>query len=433
MSSKQNKTNKKQAHESSCWGFSRLAFPFYIARRYLFSKKSHNVVNIISGISSTGIGIGALALVCVLSVFNGLEALIGDMFSAFDPDLKITVVQGKTFNIDSNEFETLREMPSVAVFTEVIEENALVSFKDKYIPATVKGVNQDDFREMTHIDSIMFDGEFVLFDGGFERIVPGIGVASNLGLGAHFIDPVYLYAPKRSSKVNVLRPENSFNRFPSFVAGIFMVQQLEYDENYVLISLNYARELFEYDDKTVSAIELKLADNVNQEYVKKEIQQLLGDNYSVKNRYEQQESFYKIMKMEKWMTYLILSFILLIASFNIIGSLSMLIIDKKDDIKTLRSLGASNRLIKQIFLFEGWLISILGAVGGIVFGTLTCLLQQGFGFIKMGNSYLTDAYPVVVDFSDILLVFATVLVMGFLASYYPVRYISTKKDLGDEN
>ena len=420
---KLNKPNYKQAHKSTLGGFRGLTFPFYVARRYLFSKKSHNVVNIISGISSAGIGISALALVCVMSVFNGIESLISDMFSAFDPDLKITVVQGKTFSIDSDEFETLRTMPSVAVFAEVIEENAMLSFKDKHIPATIKGVDQNDFRAMTQIDSIMFDGEFVLFDGAFERIVSGIGLASSLGMGAHFIDPVYLYAPKRNSKVNVLRPENSFNRQAVFASGIFMVQQLEYDENYAFISLDCARDLFEYDSKTVSAIELKLADNVNQEQVKKEIRQLLGENFSVKNRYEQQESFYKIMKMEKWVTYLILCFILLIASFNIIGSLSMLIIDKKDDIETLRSLGANKQLTKRIFLFEGWLISIVGAVGGIILGTLLCLLQQHFGFIKMGNNYIADAYPIVVHFTDILLVFATVLVMGFLASYYPIRHL----------
>ena len=409
--------------------FRGLLFPFCVAHRYLFSKKSHNAVNIISGISSAGIGIGAMAMVCVMSVFNGIELLISDMFSAFDPDIKITAIQGKTFSIDSEEFDLLREMPSVAVFTEVVEENALISFKEKHIPTTVKGINEKDFREMTQIDSILFDGEFILFDGGFERIVPGIGVASALGLGAYFIDPVYLYAPKRNSKINVLRPENSFNRVPAFVSGIFAVQQLQYDDNYVLISLNRARELFEYDEKTVSAIELKLADGTRNEQVKKDIQQLIGNRYSIKNRYEQQESFFKIMKMEKWMTYLILSFILLIASFNIIGSLSMLIIDKKNDIETLHSLGADNKLIKRIFLFEGWLISIVGALSGIVLGALICLIQQHFGLLKMGSGLTIEVYPVATSLSDILIVFATVLLMGFLATYYPVRYISSKKEL----
>ncbi len=411
--------------------FRGLLFPFYVARRYLFSKKSHNAVNVISAISSVGIGLGAMAMVCVMSVFNGIEHLIGDMFSAFDPDLKITAVQGKTFRIDSEDFTILREMSSVAVFTEVIEENALISFKDKHIPATVKGVNENDFRAMTHIDSILYDGEFILYDGGFERIVVGIGVAGSLGLGAYFLDPVYLYAPKRTSRINTLRPENSFNRVPTFVSGIFMVQQLEYDENYVLISLNRARELFEYDEETVSALELKLTDDSNHEQVKKDIQNLLGKGYSVKDRYEQQESFFRIMKMEKWMTYLILSFILLIASFNIIGSLSMLIIDKKEDIETLRKLGAANSLIKRIFLFEGWLISLVGALGGILTGTLLCILQQHFGFLKMGNSSITEAYPVITNFTDVVIVLLTVILMGFIAAWYPVKYVSIKKELSD--
>lgn len=405
-----------------------LSFSFFVAFRYLFSKKSHNVVNIISGVSSTGIAIGAMAMVCVMSVFNGIEMLITDMFSAFDPDLKITAVHGKTFDTDSLKFEELRKMPSVVVFTDVIEENALLSFREKQMPATIKGVS-DDFRQMTHIDSIMFDGEFILNDGAFERIVPGIGVASSLGLGAHFIDPVFLYAPKRTTRVNLVRPEANFIRVPTFVSGIFMVQQTQYDDSYALISIERARELFEYGDHTVSAIELKLADGVNQEQVKKDIQRLVGSNYQVKNRYEQQESFYKIMKMEKWITYLILCFILLIASFNIIGSLSMLIIDKQDDIETLRSLGADNRLIKKIFLYEGWMISAVGALAGIALGTVLCLLQQYFGLIKMGSNYIVEAYPVVVNFTDILLVFVTVLAMGLIAAYYPVRYISKKKDL----
>jgi len=406
--------------------FRAISFPFYVARRYFFSKKSHNAVNVITGVSAGGIGVAAMAMVCVMSIFNGIESLITDMFSAFDPDLKITVVQGKTFSVFTDEFETVRNMPSVAVFAEVIEENAMINFRDRYITTTVKGIDQDDFRKMTRIDDIMFDGDFVLFDGGFERIVPGIGVASTLGLGAFFLDPISLYAPRRTARVNLLRPEASFNRVSVFISGVFEVQP-QYDDSYVLISLNQARSLFEYDEGVVSAVELKIADGVNHEQTKREIQQILGDRFRVRNRFEQQESVYRIMQMEKWMTYLILSFILLIASFNIIGSLSMLIIDKKKDIETLRNLGANNRLIKRIFLFEGWLISIVGALCGIFIGTLLCLLQQNFGLLRMGN-YIADAYPVVVQVTDILVVFATVLVMGFVAAYYPVRYIQKQID-----
>ncbi len=402
-------------------------FSLHVAWRYLFSRKSHNAVNVITGISSAGIAVGAMAMVCVMSVFNGIESLVSDMFSSFDPDLKITAVEGKTFSLDSAAFDQVRRLPGVEVFTEVVEENALVSFRDKHIPATVKGVDEQCFRRMTRIDSILFDGEFVLFDGGFERIVPGVGVASALGLGAHFIDPVYLYAPKRTARVNMLRPETSFNRVPTFVSGIFMVQQQPYDDSYVLVSLRRARELFEYDDRTVSAVELKLADGASVDAVKGAVRQVLGEGFAVKDRYEQQESFFKIMKMEKWITYLFLSLILLIASFNILGSLSMLIIEKQADIATLRNLGADRRLVRRIFLFEGWLISLVGAVAGMVLGTGLCLLQQHFGFLRMGNNYITEAYPVVVQPGDVLLVLATVAVMGFAAAYWPVRYIRSEQ------
>ena len=410
--------------------FRGISFSFRIARRYLFSKKSHNAINIISGISAAGVGVGAMALVCVLSVFNGFELLISDMFSSFDPDLKITLTQGKTFDVNSQELNNVRKLKSVAYFTEVVEENALLRFKDKQMPATIKGVS-NDFEKMTRIDSIMYDGKFILNDGAFERAVPGVGVASILGLGAHFIDPLYIYAPKRTSKINLLRPEESFNQLGTFVSGIFSVKQLQYDDHFVIVSIKLARELFEYEKTKVSSVELKLVNGADHEKVQQDIKSLLGDRYQVKNRYEQQESFFKIMKIEKWFTYLILCFILLIASFNIIGSLSMLIIDKKGDIETLRNLGANNRLIRRIFLFEGWMIAGVGAVSGIALGTLLCLLQQYFGILKLGSGYVVDAYPVLTNPIDLLLVFITVLVMGFLAAYYPVRYIRKQENLSD--
>jgi ABC-type lipoprotein release transport system permease subunit len=407
-----------------------LSFSFRIARRYLFSKKSHNAINIISGISAAGVAIGTMALVCVLSVFNGFESLISNMFSSFDPDLKITLTHGKTFDVNSAEFNSLRKDKSVAYFTEVIEENALLRFRTKQMPATIKGVS-DEFEKMSRIDSIMYDGKFTLYDGAFQRAVPGIGVAGILGLGAHFVDPLYIYAPKRTSKINLLRPENSFNQVGTFVSGIFAVKQLQYDDHYVLVSIGLARDLFEYGKSTVSSVELKLAKGTDTEVVQKQIQAKLGDRFQVKNRYEQQESFFKIMKIEKWITYLILCFILLIASFNIIGSLSMLIIDKKADIETLRNLGADNALIKRIFLFEGWMISGVGALFGIALGAILCLLQEHFGLLRLGTGYVVDAYPVVTNVLDMLLVFATVLFMGFLAAYYPVRYIRTKENISE--
>jgi lipoprotein-releasing system permease protein len=392
----------------------------------LFSKKSHNTINIISAISATGVAIGTFALVVVLSVFNGFELLITNMFSAFDPDLKITLVEGKGFDITTENFQKLRKMPEVAVFAEIVEENALLRFNDKQMPALLKGVS-DNFVELNEIDSIIYDGDFVLFDGAFERAVPGVGVASNLGLGAHFIDPLEIYAPKRKSKINLLRPEKSFNQASTFVSGIFVVNQLQYDDEMVIVSIALARELFEYDESMVSAVELRIDSKADFEKTQKQIQSLLGAEYQVKNRYEQQESFFKIMKIEKWITFLILSFILLIASFNIIGSLSMLIIDKKNDIETLKSLGADKFLIKQIFLFEGWMIALVGAFVGIILGSVACLMQQHFELIKLGDGFVVNAYPVVINLNDVILVFFTVLLMGLLAAWYPVRYIGSKK------
>lgn len=400
-----------------------IVFSLRFAWRYLISKKSHNAINIISAISSTGVAVGTMALVVVLSVFNGFESLISDMFSSFDPDLRITINEGKTFDINNNEFDKLRKSDYVAVFTEVIEENALLRFKDKQMPGVIKGVSEN-FKQSTHIDSIMYDGKFELFDGAFERSVTGIGVAKILGFGAYFIDPLNIYAPKRTSKINILRPEKSFNEAGTFVSGIFSVSQVQYDDHYVLVSIDLARELFEYDSTMVSSIEIKLKNGIDQINAQKKIREILGVKFDVKNRYEQQESFFKIMKVEKWITFLILCFILLIATFNIIGSLSMLIIEKKQDIDTLRNLGANNSLIKRIFLLEGWLISIVGAFAGIVIGTIISLAQQHFGLLKLGTGYVVDAYPVVTNFTDIILVFFTVLLMGMLAALYPVKYIS---------
>lgn len=404
----------------------RLHFSFRIARRYLFSKKSHNAINVISAISSAGVAIGTMALIIVLSVFNGFGKLFTGLFSDFDPELKISLVEGKQFSIETPEMQALRKHSSVAVFSEVIQENALLRFRDKQMPALVKGVNEKEFHEMTRIDSIMFEGEFQLYDGAFERAVPGLGVAATLGLGSYFIDPLYIYAPRRNERINLLRPENSFSESAVFVSGIFSIQQNEYDNQYVLVSLGLARELFDYQPGEVTSVELKLMVGVNPEKAKKEISTLLGAEYSVKDRFEQQESYFTIMRIEKWITFLILSFILLIASFNIIGALSMLIIDKKLDIQTLSNLGADRRLIQLIFLLEGWMISAVGAFVGIVLGAGLSLIQEHWGIVRLGTGYIIDKYPAVTQFSDLIIVLVTVLTMGFIAVLYPVKYIKIK-------
>ena len=295
-------------------------------------------------------------------------------------------------------------------------------FKDKQLPATIRGVNQN-FVELTRIDSLIYDGVFQLHDGAFERSVVGIGIAGSMGLSPHFIDPLYIYAPKRGGKINLLRPDQSFNQSTTFVSGIFTTMQGQYDEKYVIVSINLARELFEYEPTKVTAVYLKIKRNVDLKKTQSELANIIGKKYEIKDRYEQQESFFKIVKIEKWMTYLILSFILLIASFNIIGSLSMLIIDKKNDIKTLESLGAEKKLIRRIFLFEGWLISITGAIIGVSLGTIICKVQEYYGLIKLGPGFVVDVYPVITNVSDILLIISTVLIMGFVAAWYTVRYI----------
>lgn len=401
----------------------RFRFSLRIATRYLFSKKSHNAINVISGISSAGVAVGTMALVIVLSVFTGFEQLFTTLFSAFDPELKITLVEGKYFNTNSGEVNKLRTHPSVAIFSEVVQENALLRFNDKQMPALIKGVDEKSFQEMSQIDSIIVDGQFQLFDGAFERAVAGIGVAGTLGLSPFYIDPLYIYAPKRNERINLLRPESSFVESAVFVSGVFMVQQNEYDNQYLLVSLKLARELFDYAPGEVTALELKLKPEADLKRTKKEFAALLGPDYSIKDRYEQQESYFTIMRIEKWITFLILSFILLIASFNIIGALSMLIIDKKADILTLRNLGADRQLIQQIFLLEGWMISAVGAVAGMLLGTVLTLIQEHWGIIRLGEGFIIDKYPAITQFSDLLLVFVTVLIMGFLAAVYPVRYI----------
>lgn len=389
-----------------------------IAWRYLFSKKSHNAINIVAGISAAGVGVATMALVCVLSVLNGFNQLIEGMFSAFDPDIRIETMEGKTLTLDA--VSPIRTLPEIDVLALTIEENALVRFSNKQLPATIKGVDTC-FNHLTNIDSIMFDGSFQTFDGAFERCVPGVGLANQMGITPYFIDPVRIYAPKKGGQINLLRPDRSFNEASTFISGIFAVQQAQYDDAYMLVSLNLARELFGYADNEATAVELKLKKQADVNAVKKQIKATLGKDYQVLDRYEQQADFFRIVRIEKWLTFFLLTFILLIATFNIIGSLSMLIIEKKDDIRILQSMGASSTFIHRIFLLEGWLVSALGALIGLVAGILLCLGQQHYGWLSMGAGYIIEAYPVQVQFTDLLLILVTVWTLGFIAAFYPSR------------
>lgn len=370
-----------------------------------------------------GVVVGSIALICVLSVFNGFQTVVEDLFSNFDPQLKIVATEGKVFQPDS--ISHALENPDIEHFCYVVEDNALLKFGDKQLPVTIKGV-PEDYTLVSGIDSILIEGEFSTKEGVFNMAVGGVALSNTLGSGLRFVQPIWLYAPKRVGNINPLMLDKAFNREHAFLTGIYMVQQEKYDNNYLIVPIDLARNLYDYTTE-VTAIELKLKDNVNEKAVKNEISAVLGSNYKVLDRYEQQEEFFSMLQIEKWVTYLILSFILLIAIFNIVGSLSMLIIEKKEDVKILSSLGADNTLIRDIFLFEGWLISIIGAFIGIVIGVILCYLQMEFEFIKLASTagtYLVDAYPVKLVFSDIILIFLTVLAMGFGSSYIATRRLT---------
>ena len=414
-------------------------FPFYIARRYLFSKKSHNAINIISMVSVCGVVVATMALVCALSVLNGFVGLVSSMLGNFDPELKIQPVHGKVFDPNLPAVREVKELPEVALFCEVLQDNAQVRYRDRQITATVKGVD-DTFGRLTRIDSILVDsrdGSFVLSDEVANYANLGVGTAFSLGVRPNYADPLEIYAPKRNEKVNLattyIYTLSLHDALPiyleyAFVGGVYATNQQMYDENFVLLPLPMVRSLFDYE-KEVSAIELSLVPGADINSVKSRIKSLLGDDFSVKDRYEQQEASFRMMQGEKWMIFLILCFILILALFNVIGSLSMLMIEKKEDVRTLRNMGADDRLIRRIFLFEGWMISGLGALIGIVIGLALCLLQQELGIIKLGQaagSFIIDAYPVRVEAGDILIVFITVLSIGFLAAWYPVHYLGKK-------
>lgn len=405
--------------------------PFYIAKRYLFSKKSHNAINVISGVSVCGVALATLALVCTLSVFNGFQDLVATFFTAFDPELKITATSGKVFDNQDVRIQKLRDFPEIAVFSESLEDNAMVQYNGKQAMVVIKGV-EDNFSQLTAIDSILYGrGEMVLYDEIVDYAIPGVELTSILGTGIRFLDPLEVYAPKRGTQINVANPASSFNVSYLHSSGlVFAVNQQKYDASYIITSLKFARDLFQYDTE-VSSIELKLKEGVDTDAFAHKIGGILGNDFVVQNRYEQQADTFRIMQVEKLISYVFLTFILLVACFNVIGSLSMLIIEKKNDVVTLRGLGADDQLISRIFLFEGCLISFLGALVGVVLGLTLCLVQQEFGILTLGSgasagAFVVDAYPVSVHWQDVVLILVTVLVIGFFSVLYPVKFFSRR-------
>lgn len=378
-------------------------------------------------ISVCGIAIATMAMVCTLSIFNGFTKLVSDSFSIMDPDLQIIPAKGKVFDASSAVFQKIKNLPEVAVASETVEDNALVKYGERQDPVLIKGVS-DQFKEMVDTKRLVTSGEFSLREGDVDFCVAGIGVAINLGLRTDNITPIEIYSPKRDVKIQLANPANAFTTAYTYPAGVFALNQAKYDDQIILVSLDLARELFRYNNE-VTSLDIKLKENVSANDAESKIQKQLGDNFIVKNRFEQQADSFRMVNIEKWVTFLILSFILIIAVFNVVSSLSMLILDKSADIDILRNMGAENNLITRIFKIEGWLISMSGAIAGIVIGLVLCLIQQHFGILKLGQTpgaFIVDSYPVEVIFTDILFVFITVSIIGGLIVLYPVNNLKKR-------
>lgn len=400
-----------------------MQFPFYIARRYLVSKKSHNIINIISGISIAGVAIGAMALIIVLSVFNGFDKLVVSLFSSFNSSIQVTPGYGKTFMISTFPSDKVLKIPGVLHLAEVIEEDALMKYKDNQAIVTLKGVSEN-YALMTGLDSMMVEGTFLLQDGDKDYALLGYGVAAALNANLQdYLNPVSVYVPRRDASFSG-GFENAFNSGIIFPSGYFQVQW-EYDVKYAILPLRFVKAMLDYGQER-TAVEIDLAGDADHAGIQKQIELLAGNKFTVKNRYQQQEILYRIMVSEKNYIFMILTLILIIATFNVIGTLSMLILDKKKDIAVLQSLGASQHMIRRIFLIEGVLISFIGALLGLVMGAAACWLQIRFGLIRLGSadsSFVVSTYPVNMQVTDFVLVFATVLIIGFLAAWYPVYNI----------
>lgn len=397
--------------------------PFYIARRYLVAKKSHNAINIISYISVMGVTVGTTALIVVLSVFNGFDLLVRSLINSFNPDLKIELVEGKTFVPDSVKLEQIRKIPGVYDLGLILEDRALVKYDELQTTAVIKGVSAN-YANITGIDSMIIDGEYTLSRQGEPLALIGRGIGIYLNVMLLSPRQMTFYAPRRTKEVS-LDASRMLNRKYLSVAGVFSIEQ-DYDMRYILVPLEFAQSLFDYSNNQINAIEIKYTRDARSGLVKDAITEILGSKFSVKDRYQQNEIFYKTMQAEKWAIFLILVFILIIASFNIIGSLTMLILEKKKDVETLSNLGADPQLIKKIFLVEGWIISASGAVFGTLLGLLICWIQMRFGIIKLqgSGSFIIDSYPVHIQAPDVIAAFVSVLVIGFLAAWYPIHYFT---------
>jgi lipoprotein-releasing system permease protein len=397
-----------------------MKYELLISRRYLFSKKSHNAINIVSMIAVVGVAVATMAMVIVMSVFNGFQGLVAELFTGFDPELRITPVAGNSIDLSSNRIKALADSKDVAVFTPVAEGQALVVAGDVQKVVMLKGVADNYTQQSDILNALYGDGEPELHLDVIEYCIPGLQLCNQLGLPIYFQRPLEVYAPKRGERVNMANPKSSFNRDELNASGlVFSVHQSKYDSEYILCSLGFAQRLFDLDGR-VTGIEIKLAPTGSRE----DIEALLGEDFCVKDRYEQQEDVFRIMQIEKLISYAFLCFIMLVACLNIMGSLSMLMIEKREDAKTLSALGSTQRQIRRIFALEGLMIIFGGAMAGMLLGLILCLLQQEFGFIRMGQSegsFIIDAYPVVVRPGDLMLVLLTVVLLGFLSVMWATK------------
>lgn len=398
-----------------------------IAIRYLLSKKSHNAINGITLVASCGVAIITAAIICMLSVFNGFESLIDSLCSNFDAELRIELRRGKTFQDTDSLRNVILNTDGVEILSGVLEENILLSYGNHQIPAKMMGVD-DAFAEVTQIQDIVVAGEYILEDEVADYCSLGGGLATQLGAGSSFVRPISAYCPRRQGKIDLLNPDDAFIDGHLYCGSIFLVNQAEYDDNYCITSLDFARRMLD-DSTLISAYELKLRKGLDPDRVKAAIP-LDSESFVVKTRYEQQADNYRIMQIEKWITFLIVIFILLIASFNVIGALSMLIIDKEDEIRILRNIGASDKMIRNIFACEGMLVSGIGAVSGIVIGVILCLLQERYGFITLGSdssAYIVSSYPVELHWLDVLCAALAVFVIGIITTIYPLSVLNKRK------
>ena len=399
-------------------------FSFLVARRYLFAKKSHNVVNVISAVSIVGVAVGTLALVIVMSVFNGFGNLTRQLYSAFNPDLKISAAIGKTFTVDSVKLQKLRTDPDILTFSQTIEENVLAEYGEQLEIAVMKGVD-DQYIHVTGMDTMMYEGYFNLWENTMPQAVVGLTMAYKLRVGLNFITPLRLNAVRNTPTIS-LNPERAVNKKIIFPSGKFAIDE-EIDSKYILVPIEFARSLLE-NDSIVSAIEIKLKAGANETKVQRRVAAVFSDGFVVKNTYEQNEFAYKILKSEKFMAFMILTFVLLIASFNVVGSLSMLMIEKKSDMFILQSMGADRQMLGRIFIMQGWMIVLAGALIGLALGALICWLQMEFGFFKItdAGTYIIDSYPVALRSMDFVMILSAVAGVSFLTIYFPVKYFVGK-------